>query len=290
MQLKAGMQGVLFTKPTVFKKNICGDLFGNSNTDGGFLYASRNQKVGGVFGETLKKGDASPSTPVSRSESKCRRTKQASFSPRRLILANSTSSSPSFLSFSPDPASIFDSETGYWTDTSNSDQSEVDDSQTDKMSDDQRLARTLNNWCIDPSNTSYMMNEGGLQSLITLSQVDDRMIKRDCAQAFHRLCSRHEIREVLLKTSGLVPSLISLAYKLKSPKRGLDCARAIVSLCLVPESEELLVEEGSVSAFMALMSLGATTVAPVCVQGLFNLTCTPHYYPNIEKVIKSIAK
>jgi hypothetical protein len=28
-KLKGAAQGVLFTKPAIFKKNICGDLFGN---------------------------------------------------------------------------------------------------------------------------------------------------------------------------------------------------------------------------------------------------------------------
>ena len=120
-------------------------------------------------------------------------------------------------------------------------------------------------------------------------------MKRECAQAFHRLAALPHIRKTLL-SCGAATAIISLAYQLKSPKRGLDCALALVSLTLVEHAEwpnvaEFLVQEGAVSAFMALMSLGADTVAPICVQGLFNLTTSAvgdGYYTNIEKVIKAI--
>ena len=131
-----------------------------------------------------------------------------------------------------------------------------------------------------------MMEEGGLESLIDLSHKDDRMIKRNCAQAFKRLSSRPAIREELLQ-SKMPEALIALAYVLRSPARGLDCAEALVNLTLAEKSAEFLVDNNVVSAFMSLMSLGAKTVAPVCVQGLFNLTCWG-YYNNIEKVIKAI--
>lgn len=203
--------------------------------------------------------------------------------------------------------SIFDSETGYWTDTSSNEGSDVDEpppasssspfgraspttagrNGRPALSDRQRLANTLNNWCASASNTEYMLSEGGLDTLIALSRSDDRKVKRECAQAFNRLAALPSIRPRLID-NGAATALISLAYQLKSPKRGLDCAAALVGLTLVPGSEEFLVAEGAVSAFMALMSLGASTVAPVCVAGLYNLTCSKGYYPNVEKVLKAI--
>jgi len=214
--------------------------------------------LGGVFGETFSKEEKSPTHTKSNTEAK--------------------------------GSDIFSSGTGgLWTDTESDDESEGEGGGGDKLSDKQRLAKTLNNWCVDDGNTSYMLNEGGLESIIELSHDNDRLVKKQCSEAFMRLCSREPIRKRLFETPGLLHAVISLAYILKSPKRGLDCAKALLCLTLVPDSEETLVEHGTVSAFMALMGLGAETVAPVCVQGLFNLTCNRNYFNDVEKVIKSIA-
>ena len=229
----------------------------SSDNEGGFLYASRNKEVGGVFGETFSKEEKSPTHSKPDADAK--------------------------------GSSVFENEAGFWTDTESDDESEGEGAGGDSLTDKQRLAKTLNNWCVDEGNTPYMLNEGGLESLIELSNSQDRLIKRQCAQAFMRLCKRGNIRKRLFETPGLVSAIISLAYVLKSPKRGLDCAKALLCLTLVPDSEEILVSGGAVSAFMALMGLGANTVAPVCVHGLFNLTCTRTYYNDVEKVIKSMA-
>ncbi|GMI01635.1 hypothetical protein TrLO_g11104 [Triparma laevis f. longispina] len=253
-KVKAGVAALSFAKiGGIFKKPICGDLFGANQNDEGMLYASRNQKVGGAIGETVGKMTEVHQTPV----------------------------------IAEAPAgSMYDLDGGYWTDTSGSDVSDDETESKRELTAKQRLARTLNNWCLSEENTKYMMEEGGLESLVDLSNVDDRMVKRQCAQAFNRLSSRQPVRKRLLH-SDMSTALISLSYVLRSPARGLDCAEALVNLTLVENSAEFLVEKNVVSAFMALMSLGAKTVAPVCVQGLFNLTCSG-YFANIEKVIKSV--
>ena len=257
----------------IFKKNICGDLFGNNANEEGMLYASRNMKVGGGVGETYKSKSASGQQTADKDKADA------------LLLAGETGKNGST------KTSIFHHDGGYWTDTSDSGESDQEMTReggaVTTKTEKQRLALTLNNWCLEDSNTEYMLEEGGVETLIALSKLDDRLIKRECAQAFNRLCRLPSNRPRLLSL-GLASALISLAYALKSPKRGLDCAQALVSLALVAGAEEALVVEGAVSAFMALMSLGESTVAPVCVQGLFNLTCSTTFYPGIEKVIKAI--
>jgi len=242
-----------------FKQNICGDLFGNNQNEEGMLYASRAQNFGSGSPEVAQRMNPSSVNKIEGDSEKI---------------------------------SIFDSEMGYWSETSDSGGSDTDTrgltGKSSKAEDRQRLAQTLNNWCVDEENTSYMLEEGGLEKLVSLSTEEDRKIKKNCAQAFNRLCASLSVREILLKRD-VVPALVSLAYTLKSPKRGFDCAEAMVKLTLCDSSEEVLVNGGAVAAFVSLMSLGASEVAPVCVQGLFNLTCGGgESWHNTDKVIKSI--
>lgn len=153
-QVKAGVAALSFAKiGGIFKKPICGDLFGANQNDEGMLYASRNQKVGGAIGETVGKMTEVHQTPV----------------------------------IAEAPAgSMYDLDGGYWTDTSGSDVSDDETESKRELTAKQRLARTLNNWCLSEENTKYMMEEGGLESLVDLSNIDDRMVKRQCAQAFNR--------------------------------------------------------------------------------------------------------
>jgi len=125
--------------------------------------------------------------------------------------------------------SVFDSEFSFWSDSSGSEDSGDELAKVDKTTDKQRLAQTLNNWCLEEENTAYMLQEGGLEKLIALSGSNDRKIKKNCAQAFNRLCSRGEEVCQIMLDRGIVGALVGLAYTLRSPKRGLDCAEAIVS-------------------------------------------------------------
>ena len=239
----------------IFKKKICGDLFGSKSGEG-MVYASRNAD----FGSVVPTGGFKEIK-----EDKGRK-----------------------MQTGEEKLSVFDSEMGYWSDSSESCGSDDGHSKVDRTNDRQRLAQTLNNWCIDTKNTSYMLDEGGLDKLIALSASNDRKIKKNCAQAFNRLCRDEKVRAMLLNRD-VVSALVALAYTLKSPKRGLDCAEAMVKLTLIEGSEEILVNDGSVPAFMSLMSLGASEVAPICVAGLFNLTCAGEAgFHNAYKVIKSI--
>jgi len=179
----------------------------------------------------------------------------------------------------------------------------------------QQLAYALNNWALSGRNAPTLLSEGGIDELVSLSleRGDDASIQWRCAKAFKSLCcggddddddggalplttttttpSLPELRLALLE-KGACASLVRLSCQVKNPQEGYDCARALVSFTSLPRgcgTEERIVQEGVVSAFTALISLAPRTVGPLCVQGIYNLTCVTEYYGSLVVVIKALA-
>jgi len=165
--------------------------------------------------------------------------------------------------------------------------SESDEEAGERFTHAQRMAHTLNNWCRTQANMNHMIKERGVQVLVALSSKgqDDFSIMKYCVSAFHRLSRVAKHRKALLEGDA-VNALLTLSYGCIQFRSGLvarTCAAALVNLTLHTGGERTLAcDGGSFALINNLMPLNEAKLAPICLQGLFNLSCVKAMMASIK--------
>jgi len=280
----------------VFDKKICGHIFSSSSNKAGnlkgMLYRSRlkqfQQDMHDAEMDATKSELGFSTTPredademdkdVAEDASDC--TDKMSVGQRDSKLANHLRSSD-FPSLQQD---------------SFEDESESDDDAGELLNNAQRMAHTLNNWCRTETNMQHMIKEQGVKVLVLLSQKgqEDFNILKYCVSAFHRISRVAKHRRALLE-GGAVNALLSLSngcMQFRHTGVARLCAGALVNLSLFGGGERTVAEDGGSYALINnLMPLNEAKLAPLCLQGLFNLSCVKEsqwHEKSIEKVLRSL--
>lgn len=162
----SGINGYGGKSSTLFKRHLCGDIFGSSilNADtslAGMIFKSKMSPGG------RSKRNSSGEEPDRRKD-KVENQKSISHDIKQAVL-------------------------------------EVENESLDKMSHSlnprQQLAMTIRNWANIPENDVNLISEGAIDALIQLSSIEDYKIKKSCAAAFHALSSRAINRPALVNKS-----------------------------------------------------------------------------------------
>lgn len=77
-----------------------------------------------------------------------------------------------------------------------------------------RLALTIRNWSVNPSNDDYLMQEGAVHALIALAGTEDHRIKQCCASALYHLSCRESNRAELMSL-GAATGVITIAMSVR---------------------------------------------------------------------------
>jgi hypothetical protein len=143
----------------------------------------------------------------------------------------------------------------------------------DKMTSNQQLALTLRNWTDIPENDHLIINEGIVSAINALSHMDDPSIRRCCAVAYYHLASREANHHALLQ-NGVCSGVVTLTMQARSWKVAKMCAMTLCYLTMAEDGEEIMATEGAILALVMLLGIKGHKLLPVCVQALYNLTCS----------------
>lgn len=234
----------------VFQKNIVGDLFGSTGEQSlaGLMYRSRIEAVMG------KKEEENNHENIVNEDVKKRNTD----SNNEEIIINSDSDS------------------------------DIEDTNsiTTKNSK-QQLALTIKNWSQFPENDSHIINEGGVYALIAMSYIDDILIKKCCAYSFYYLSLREKNRQQLLNL-GTAGGVNILAVNTKSWSVAKLSALTLCNLSMEKNGEAIMAKESAILGLVSLLGLKGQSLLPICVQALYNMTCSQDHFKGIERIIKAI--
>lgn len=177
--------------------------------------------------------------------------------------------------------------------------SDVQDNDTDSddemkffssMNPKQQLALTMMNWTASEKNDHHIVKEGGIQALIALCSVEDPLVRKCCATSFYYLSSREKNRSELLAagaTNGVVLCLHG------SPPRctwkvAKFCALSLCNLSMEAGGERTMAAENAVGALVQLSTYRGTALMAICIQALYNMTCTgKEHFKGMERIIKA---
>lgn len=177
--------------------------------------------------------------------------------------------------------------------------SDVQDNDTDSddemkffssMNPKQQLALTMMNWTASEKNDRHIVKEGGIQALIALCSVEDPSVRKCCATSFYFLSSREKNRSELLAagaTNGVVLCLHG------SPPRctwkvAKFCALSLCNLSMEAGGERTMAAENAVGALVQLSTYRGTALMAICIQALYNMTCTgKEHFKGMERIIKA---
>ena len=164
--------------------------------------------------------------------------------------------------------------------------SDSDGDAMESMNPRQQLATTIRNWSGQEENDSYLINEGAVHALIALTSMEDSTIKKCSAGALCNLASRAHNRESLLAI-GAATGVISISMQVKSWSNAKMCAQTLSFLSMHVGGEAVLAKEGAILACVILLGLKGNRLLPICVQALYNLTCSADYYKGQERIVKA---
>jgi len=155
------------------------------------------------------------------------------------------------------------------------------------MNPKQQLALTIKNWSVLPENDHDIINEGAVYALIALCYVEDSSIRRCCATSFYHLSSREVNREPLLNM-GVTTGVVTLAMQARKWKVAKMCAMTLCNLSMQPNGEAIMAREGAILALVVLLGVKGQSLLPICVQALYNMTCTDEHFKGIERISKAL--
>lgn len=150
----------------------------------------------------------------------------------------------------------------------------------------QQLAITLRNWSSKPENHAFMILEGAIHALITLSTIEDRLIKECCATAFYYLSSERKNVEDIMNL-GAVHGIISLSMLSRGLKLSKLCAITMYNISLHEKGCIVLAKERALIALMILWGRG-TQILEICVKTMYNITTADYYFKDLERIIKAL--
>ena len=174
-------------------KKLCGDVFGSSrdaeSTDSSLMYKSRTGFGSPLDGGVVSKGPTSGSKPSSRrggeegGESAFEIDRQQGAA-LELAADDGMASSPGDKIFG------FDEES----------ESDNDEEAISALTQRQRLALTLKNWCMVEKNVEIVLKENGVTPLLSMSKApaEDVKVRRYTAQAFFHLSEKSRFRKQLI--------------------------------------------------------------------------------------------
>ena len=158
----------------------------------------------------------------------------------------------------------------------------------DKMNPRLRLAVTVKNWSLKPENDNRILAEGAVHALIALTGVNDTDIRLNCIIALYNLSSREVNREELLSI-GATNGIYHVCRNMRNWRVAKLCAMSLGYLSEFQGMEDVMSREGGVSALQGIVHSNSRNqrLAPICLQTLYNLTCVPKYYKNLERIPKT---
>ena len=233
----------------VFKKRICGDIFGSSH-DGGSDEASM---LGMMYRSRTKAAVPELDTKEAVQEE---------------------------IATEKDAAGNID--TGGMCNSSGEEDEPVEELKNPR----QQLAMTINNWSKQVENDSKLIQEGGVHALIALCSFDDPGLKIYVTSALYNLSQRPENRIPLLNigaATGIVTMVQSKSWKLSKL-----CAMTLCNLSMAPGGELTMFNKGTaIYACGILNSVKQHRLLSICAQTLYNLTSSD-YFEGMERVIKAL--
>ncbi len=170
-------------------------------------------------------------------------------------------------------------------------ESESDDDNESKllktMNPKQQLALTIKNWSVFPENDDHLIKEGAVYALIALAHLDDSTIRRCCASSFYHLSNRENNRKELLAI-GTTAGVITLAMQARNWRVAKLCALSLCNLSMEVNGEAIMAKEGAILALVVLLGIKGQSLLPICVQALYNMTCSIEHFKGIERIIKAL--
>jgi hypothetical protein len=145
---------------------------------------------------------------------------------------------------------------------------------------------TLLRWSCDERNSSRLVKEGAVEAVLKMSKTDCSRLQCYCAATLKRFTLVPALRSRLI-SRGAVPIIADLASQSMRSDVRRNCAIALASMTTSRGVEEALVEESIVLALMSLV-MEQEDLAPLCAQGLYNLTCVVEHYNHVERVVKAL--
>ena len=118
-------------------------------------------------------------------------------------------------------------------------------------------------------NQISIVEEGGFESLIRLSQVQDEMVQADIARAYANITSNGENQVGVFKPDVL-QSLFLLCTSVEE-KCGKYAAMAVGNLAVVSANQEEIAREGGIKPLVALLSSEYLSVAHYAARALYRL-------------------
>ena len=201
----------------IFGRKICGDLFGatsNMNMDG-MLYKSRVLPGGGAQEHAAVAVYDAPGEGEAGDEDGLG--DDGFFDPDGVLVKaraseGATPAGGRRLSTSRGGPNDDDEEV-------NEDLEDEDEELVANLGVRQRVALTLKNWCIDEGNTTLLLKEGAVATLVVLAGLDDPRVRRYCALAFHHLAMKRPHRRALLR-EGMMTAVLQLCNALQQAGPG----------------------------------------------------------------------
>ena len=156
-----------------------------------------------------------------------------------------------------------------------------------QMNPRQQLALTIKNWSDLPENDGMLIKEGAIYALNALTHIDDTSIRRCCAISYYHLAAR-EVNHSSLLQAGVVTGVVTLTMHARSWKVAKMCAMTLCYLSMEDNGEEIIANEGGILALVVLLGIKGQKLLPVCVQALYNLTCSANHFKGIDRIIKAL--
>jgi hypothetical protein len=148
----------------------------------------------------------------------------------------------------------------------------------------QRCAATLYNLSKFEQNIQGMVDEGGINALVTLGKNDDDAITMMVAGAFANITAS-DFAALKIINDNATETLVSLAHSQNQRVRQF-CCKAIFNLTRTPGLEANLVSQGVLSPIIQLRP-DSREMSHACISSIFNLSCVSSTYLRMEKVVQS---
>eukprot|EP01035_Chromulina_nebulosa_P030400 gene30400-40390_t len=62
----------------------------------------------------------------------------------------------------------------------------------------------------------------------------------------------------------------------------------LCNLSMQPNGEAIMAKEGAILALVVLLGARGQSLLPICVQALYNITCTDEHFKGIERISKAL--
>lgn len=153
--------------------------------------------------------------------------------------------------------------------------------QTSHKDQKRKFAISLATLSAKPYKRSTIIKDGGIKTLLELSNISDSIVRKSCAIAFALLSKEQSLRSRMIE-DNVISALISLSsshnYYIKT-----NCCKALCNIFCEPGSEPKGVREGAPQALIRIAAICPDSI-DLCLKALVNLSCVTDKFVRIEEL------